>query len=574
MRRILWFVTMLSAMAALLSACGGGGTTTTTTKPTTVSGVAAAGAPIIGSVTIKDSKGTEKTVPIAADGKYTVNVGELGLVAPYMVRADGYVGGNEYHLYSAATAADVGGTINITPLTDLIVANIANTVASAYFNSGSFSTLTAAELTAEATALRTKLLPILQAVGVSASIDLLRASFSTNHTGLDAALDVLRVETTNTTTGAATITNIITNQQIASDNAAVLTDTTGVATGVTDIQAITAGFNQFSALFATSLPSETNATLRGLFDTDTNGFLMEGQNLDSFLSEMTTDPSIIGVSFTNTYLVAGTVEMTNSVMTRVQVAFDVMQNGVKMNEGPKPFWMIKKADGKWYMQGDQLIAHVYVESMAEYRTDNHGGSSIVTGLSLKIEDRGGIGITSAVVTGAGLPAGGVTLTNNIQNHQFEITTNNGNNLYEMTDSAIGSIADTGELYTVKLYTGTTLSATYTETLSKRPYLNTLTAANFPAITAPTTLTQLAAFAVGSGTVTWTMPAGLTNDWLSLGANDSSGNSVKVEYGLALTDTSKSVMFSPLPTFTPTNFWLWLGAFDRYGRQLARSTNAY
>ena len=579
MRRILWVATILSTLAALLSACGGGGTTT----PTTVSGVAAAGAPIIGSVTIKDSTtptALTKKVTIAADGKYTVDVSDLK--APYMVRADGYVSGNEYHLYhlySAATSADVGGTINITPLTDLIVANIANTVAADYFNSGKFSTLTAAQLTTQSDALRAKLLPVLQAVGVSSSIDLLRASFNTDHTGLDAALDVLRVET-NATTGVATatITNIINNTQITSNISTGTYSTnslsgTGVAAGVTDIQAISDGFKRFSALFATSLPSETNATLLGLFDT--TSFLDEGQTLASFLSKITTDKTMIGISFTNISLVPGTAVMTNNVMTKVQVAFDIMQNGAVLNDGPRPFWMIKKADGKWYMQGDQYIAHVKVESVAEYRTDNHGGSSIVTGLRFNIEDRGGIGITSAVVTGAGLPSGGITLTNNIQNHYFEITTNTYGNLYGMTDTAIGSIADTGELYTVKLYTGTTLSATYTEKLKKRPYLNNLTAANFPVITYPATMTDLAGFAGGTGTVRWTMPAGLTNDWLTIGANDSAGNSIRAEYGLALTDTSKSIIFTSVPAnFTPTNFWLWLGAFDVYGRQLGRNINAY
>jgi hypothetical protein len=103
----------------------------------------------------------------------------------------------------------------------------------------------------------------------------------------------------------------------------------------------------------------------------------------------------------------------------------------------------------------------------------------------------------------------------------------------------------------------------------------LTAANFPVITYPTTLTHLADFADGTGTVTWTMPTGLTNDWLSLGASDINGDSVKAEYGLALTDTSKSIIFTSLPlNFAPTNFWLWLGAFDSYGRQLGRSVNVW
>lgn len=567
-----WFIILWGLL--VLAGCGGGGGDTAAAGPpaTTISGTAAAGAPIIGSVTIKDSTtptAQTKTVTIEANGKYTVDV--TGLNAPYMVRADGYVGGNEYHLYSAGTSADVGGTINITPLTDLIVANIAGTVAKTYFDNGSFSGLTAAQLTAQADDLKAKLLPVLQAIGVESSIDLLRASFSADHTGLDAALDIIRVSTTDTTTGAATITNIITNQTISSTTTEVLTDTTGVATGVTDIQAISAGFQRFSDLFATSLPSEDNPTLLALFDSAT--FMQEGQTLASFLSEITTDESMIGISLTNI-----SIQSMDTAAGTAVVAFDVILNGKVANDGPKPFHMIKKADGKWYMQGDQYIAHVKVEPRAEYRLENTNPATIKTGLSLNIEDRGGKGITSAVVTGAGLPSGGVTLINNIATHYFEIQGQNGGNLYSMTDTAIGAIADTGEIYTVKLYIGTTLAATYTEKLKKRPYLNTeLTAAMFPTITAPT-VDQMRAFTGGSSTVSWTLPAGLDNDWLSVGLNDNTGNSANAEYSLAPSDRSKTITLNPVTStgqaFTPTGGWIWLGVFDSYGRQLATSINVW
>ncbi|KAF0219992.1 MAG: hypothetical protein FD174_1716 [Geobacteraceae bacterium] len=564
----------------VLAACGGGGGSTTSSTPppaaTTLSGVAAAGAPIIGSVTIKDSTtptAQTKTVPIAADGKYTVDVSDMK--APYMVRADGYVGGNEYHLYSAGTSADVGGTINVTPLTDLIVANIAGSIAKTYFDNGSFTGLTAAQLTAQAEALKAKLLPVLQAVGVSDSIDLLRASFSTDHTGLDAALDVLRVST-DSTTGVATITNIITQQQLTSNittgaYTGALTDTTGVATGVTDIQAISDGFKKFSSLFATSLPSDTNTTLLSLFDSAT--FRSEGQNLAAFLSELTTEQTLIGISFTNI-----SIQSMDAANGTAVVAFDVIQNGKVINDGPKPFHMIKKADGKWYMQGDQYIANVEVEPRAEYRITNTNPAAIQTGLNLNIEDRGGKGITSAVVTGAGLPSGGVTLINNIAYEHFEIQGQNGGNLYSLTDTAIGAIADTGESYTVKLYIGSTLAATYTEKLKKRPYLNTeLTAANFPAISAPT-VDQLRAFSGGNTTVSWALPTGLSNDWLSAQIADSTGNSAKFEAGLLPTDTSKSFALTPVTstgqTFTITQGWIWLGAFDSYGRLLATNINVF
>jgi hypothetical protein len=545
-----------------LVACGGSSSSTQAPAATTVSGVAAAGAPIIGSVTIKDSTtptAQTKTVPIAADGKYTVDV--TGMKAPYMVRADGKVGGNDYHLYSAATTSDLGGTINITPLTDLIVANIAGSIAKTYFDNGGFSTLTAAELTTQSDALKAKLLPVLQALGVSSSIDLLRASFSADHTGLDSALDVLKV-TTNTTTGVATITNIITQQQVASNTASVLTDTTGVATGITDIQSITKVFKTFSGLFATSLPSETNATLLSLLDSAT--FMNDGQNLASFLSDLTTDPTMVGISFANT-----TIQSIDPIAGTAVVAFDVIQAGKVTTDGPKPFHMIKKS-GVWYLQGDQYVAHIRIRAVAQYLPSNTP-ATIYTGLNFDVEDRGGKGITSAVISGKGLTAP-VTLVNQINNSWFTIQGNNNGNQYFMNDTQIAAIADTGEVYTVKLYIGSTLAATYTETIAKRPYLSSeLTPATFPTITAPT-LAALRAFNGGAITVNWTLPAGLTSNDLQVTLSDATGSKTAIAFYSPLpTATSYPANLTAITSggtaFTPTNRMIWLNADDSYGRQL-------
>ena len=179
--------------------------------------------------------------------------------------------------------------------------------------------------------MKAKLLPILQAAGVSDSIDLLRSSFSTDHTKLDAALDVLKV-TTDTNTGIATITNIITQEQMTSNvntntYGPGLTNTDGVADGMSDIQAISAGFKRFSDLFATGLPNETNATLLSLFDSTT--FRQGGQNLASFLSEISTDNTMIGISITNISIKS--MDTTNGTAL---VAFDVYQNGLVQKDAP------------------------------------------------------------------------------------------------------------------------------------------------------------------------------------------------------------------------------------------------
>jgi hypothetical protein len=569
----------LAVTALLVTACGSGGGDTTPVvandgggSSTLLSGTAAAGAPIIGTVTIKDSASPANTkfVTIEADGNYSVDVS--GLTAPYMVRADGYVGGNEYHLYSAGTAADVGGTINITPLTDLIVANIAGSIAATYFDNGAFSNLTADELTAESVALRDKLLPVLQAIGVSDSIDLLRASFNTDHTGIDAALDILKVET-DSDTQIATITNVITQEKITSDLAAqtysaTFMDTTNVASGVTDIQAITTGFNTFSSLFAAGLPSPENLILLALFDAAT--FLDEGQNLASFLGEITTEDEIIGLTFTNI-----TIKEMDVALGTALVGFDVMFNGVLDNEAPEGFYMIKK-DGIWKMQGNQRIAQVSVQAVTEYHPNETISSKINSGLSFYISDRGGLGLTHAVVTGNGLPAEGVTLENNIAFEEFQIMAVEANgNTYSMTDADIGLMAETGETYTVELYDATGLQATYTEKIMQRPYLVAgLTAAMFPVITSPT-MDQMMAFVAadgGDGTISWTLPTGLTNDWLSLGLNGN-GDSAMAEFSPA--PEARSQVFT-LPAvgsngaFTATGGWIWLAARDAYDRRIATS----
>jgi len=195
-----------------LSACGGGGGGVPPAPTSDVlTGTAAAGAPIIGTVTVKDSAGTLRSVAIDSEGGFSVDVSDL--MAPFLLQAEGIVGGHVYTLYSAATPADINGVINITPLTDLIVANIARQVATNYFDSGDFSGLTASELNAAEDTLQQRLQDVLDDLGIDPAVDLLRTAFRTDSTGLDAALDVLRV-TVDVATNTATITNVLNNAMI------------------------------------------------------------------------------------------------------------------------------------------------------------------------------------------------------------------------------------------------------------------------------------------------------------------------------------------------------------------------
>lgn len=124
--------------AILLAACGGagGGGTSTGAASTTISGTAAGGAPLVGTMTVKDSKGIEKSknIDLAAGGAYSIDV--TGLTPPFVLRADGTVGGQSVTYFSGTDSVITNGSINIniTPFTGLIIGNIAGQIAANYYN--------------------------------------------------------------------------------------------------------------------------------------------------------------------------------------------------------------------------------------------------------------------------------------------------------------------------------------------------------------------------------------------------------------------------------------------------------
>jgi len=557
-------ITLFGIAAFALSACGGGGGSSSTGggSSAVISGTAAAGAAIIGTATIKDSSVPPKTksVAIAADGKYSIDVS--GLTGPFMLRADGEVGGRQYSLFSAATSADVNGTINITPLTDLIVANIAGDIAANYYNAANFGGITKAELDAQIATVTAQLLPVLTSLGLDNSINLLRTSFNSDHTGMDAVMDVLKVSVDETTL-EATILNVINNssitQDLATNSITGTLDGTGVADGVTTLQQVVDTFTAFSNLYATGLPTPAQIGALGLFD-NTN-FLSDGQSYAEFVTDVTTNAPV-GLNFTNITLVsAGTDNMV--------IHFTVM-DGSRINSDEE--WLFKKdaTTGKYLAWGNGRHVGTWLNAKAEYQPSAPAGQQIRTGLVLDLEDShlflGGNGV--AVITGPG----GVneTFVYDISSSYFRrLAAPYSGPLIPLDDSQIALIPDVNATYTINLYDNTagamTLKETYTETIRKRPYLNSaLTPASFPTVTGRTPAT-LVGFTGGTVSATWTLPAGLQANyyyvWMS-----GAGNNATEEKQLNAGDLSGSVMFTPLG-WTATIGGISVGTHDSYGREV-------
>ncbi|SCK26427.1 hypothetical protein VAR608DRAFT_2156 [Variovorax sp. HW608] len=430
------------ALAASLAACGGGGgssgiaglgtgsgTSTSTSTSTgsgtasggdtqssaTIAGVAAVGAPLVGTVTVKDAKGATRTAPIGTNGSYSIDVS--GMTAPFVFRAEGSANGVYAIVHSIATEADLNGRINITQLTDLVVSNIAGQLAQNYFDkfeqSGNADLASKALVDAEVAKLKEKLLPVLTALGVDAAIDLLHSAFTPLSDPLDKALDVIRVSY-DTAANTATISNVVNAVTVTDDLAvkaaaetspATLSDA-NVASGATDQDLVRQVLKDFSAKFANGLP--TNADLTPLM---TNGFLWNDMNRATAQAALTQNVDLIGGSFTDIEL--RQIDYANPNGVTAHLSFSV-KSGSGVELGRLDNWKVRKSltDGLWRLHGDQRSLDLEWFAVT---SQHHGlpgsGTCVKTGLEFNIENpntaNDGGTIAYIIVQGPGLPAAGL-----------------------------------------------------------------------------------------------------------------------------------------------------------------------
>ena len=536
-----------AATSIALASCGGGGGggAVGPTSSTSLSGVAATGAPITGGgsgtmngvVTLKDSSSPARTVTTATDGTghYAFTSAQLqGLTPPFMLQIQYKLGGVDYSLASAATAADLGNgsaTIDITPLTDLVIANLGHQLAATIFANGNYSSLlTPAALAAGVTALDNELQPILAQQGVSASVDLLHQAFTANGTGLDAVLDSLHV-TIDPSTGSEILTNTTTGQSVSGtlSNPPSSPLPAGSTNNVSDLQAITTTFNDLGALLATA-PSATSSALLSYFDP--NHFLQDGQGLSAFLQNITTQPLVAGgaLTFSDIELlpVPSRVSTVPTGASAYKVVFTVLEDTEPNSRSS--FIVYKDAQGSWLILGNQKIARAAIMS-----TNASVTGALCAGLDVEIEDRAAIGLTYAVVTGPQLPAGGElyfatgnggpmqlaaggpgtyagTATQTLQSTlPGGCSQSIAGQVVPFSDTQIGAIS-IPTAYTIRLYTGSNPStdtpvATYQPTLTALPLTSSqASAADFASGISATPSPQSLLTNGGSSTVDWSAPS--------------------------------------------------------------------
>lgn len=494
------------ALAASLAACGGGGggsgsgfgalgtgsgTSTGTASSGSdgsngtqtsakISGVAAVGAPLVGTVTVKDALGATRTAPIGTNGSYSIDVS--GMTAPFVFRADGSANGVHAIVHSIATQADLNGRINITQLTDLVVSNIAGQLAQNYFDkfeqSGNSDLASKALVDAEVAKLKEKLLPVLTALGVDAAIDLLHSSFTPLSDPLDKALDVIRVSY-DTAANTATISNVVNAVTVTDDLAVKAAAETSpatlsnanVASGASDQDLVRQVLKDFTAKFANGLP--TNADLTPLM---TSGFLWNDMDRPTALAELTQNVNLVGGSFTD--IEFRQIDYANPNGVTAHLSFSVKSSsGVEL--GRLDNWKVRKSptDGLWRLHGDQRSLNLEWFAVTTQHHGLAGGADCVkTGLEFNIEDPvktndGPTPIAYIIVQGPGLPTaglryeepllGGRWMINGIGTETYLLATTCPNTASAgMSDAQIAAIPDNAQ-YTLTPYDST-------DTLVKSP----------------------------------------------------------------------------------------------------------
>jgi hypothetical protein len=241
-------LTLAVTTASLLAACGGGNNDSTAAAPApapapaalTLAGVAAKGAALGGAtVTAKCATGTGNATA-ATTGEYTLAI--TGGVLPCLLEAVSTDGLDRFHSVAAGDATATTATANITPLTELLVAQVLGSPPATFFADGaSIATLSTVVTPAQVSTAQTAVIALLDAAGVDTtaltnlvSQPLVAAVGSTAGNGYDQVLDALAAQLTSTGTTLTTLTTTVAQSSPANPAA---TDPTAVTSAAVTLPA-------------------------------------------------------------------------------------------------------------------------------------------------------------------------------------------------------------------------------------------------------------------------------------------------------------------------------------------------
>jgi hypothetical protein len=289
---------VVTLLLLILTGCGGGAGTAVLPAASTVSGVAATGAPILGTVTITDKNGLQRG-PFTTDTAGNFSFDVTGLSAPFILRADWVSGSQTFALFSVATES---GTANINPFTNLTLQLAIGSDPAAFFgrhgNKPDTSKIDDASISAAQLKIKGLFAPLCAKYGITDFNPLSGSYAATPDNKLDSMLDLISITMDN---GVLSVTNKLDGSSIAHGtmNAAAVMPLTMTnapdLTVLTDIREIT----QTLALLKTTMnlgADLTVAATEGLFVPETYYGTSNGQTRSE---DMASIVAIFGPGGTN-----------------------------------------------------------------------------------------------------------------------------------------------------------------------------------------------------------------------------------------------------------------------------------
>ncbi len=382
-----------------------------------VSGTVASGGALAGArVTLKDSVGSSLTATTVSNGTYSIDT--TGLTPPFLL----LVTTPTKSFYSVSADAATSSTINITPLTDLIIRSWYNvqglSMDAAFAAPASNPPPSPTAVGVISSVIQDVVQLWLDQAGVTAgSFNLISTPFTADGTGVDLVLD-------QTTVDPSTGSVIISNGSITQNS--LLTAGTGSVTIVTT----TTGSNGTStSTNGTVVPVQTaqQAALDGITTAFSNfaatvnakGASLAASDLLPFLDS---NGLYSGSTYTTwaaqaAYAFAGkTISFSGAAIkalgtSTADVVFQLSQSkGGQTNTSPNEMFF-KKAGGAWLLSGDNRIANVEVRANMVTNQGSGTGSQLV--LEVNVDAPRSSPTTTSVtnVTIAGGPWSSATLLN-------------------------------------------------------------------------------------------------------------------------------------------------------------------
>jgi hypothetical protein len=434
-----------------------------------VSGVAAAGSPLVGQAWLKDYEGNfspDSPVIIDGDGDFSFDV--TGMSRPFFLMAKGNVAGNYYELYSVTFNP---GRANINPLSDLITAASGDRRPKAIFDDPEQSGITQRSLERAIEEVQRMLQPLLELNNVE-NIDPIQSQFVADHSGLDAVLDAIDIDLDDDLD--FTISNKLTGETLIAASAANLASADDIDTAdASELQECKTVLSEIIAFiddywFTQSRPA------KGSYLTD--DYLFNGYDKNMVVTNFPDYPDTSDLVTLRHFTL--TAQSNDNIYSLYYES--VLTDGT-INQNTT---FLKKINGAWYFCGNGLLYNARLRSRGVRRMLADGSTDYCAGVDFYLNDYAALGIEMVTVDGPGLPET-IKLVAKQTGTKLDIIDSQRTDgcirthLYNMSDATIlNDLAETNLEYTLNAYSDYN-SSTYAPvgaaletrivTVSRRPY---------------------------------------------------------------------------------------------------------